>query len=194
MVAVTIKIQNHINHMFQHFWTGNLSVFRDVADQKDRNIIFFGILLSFKPHPYHVGSVEFNYSQKSKTFEITGRFFMDDLENALNKKYKKNLHFLDKKYENDMNLALKNYAAEYLKLKVNNQFLKVNYVGYQEDKESVDIFLECEPVQNPKKIETAVSFIYNLFDDQMNIIHIIVNGQRKTEKLNYPDRYLFQDF
>jgi Ni,Fe-hydrogenase I large subunit len=154
----------------------------------------FLILLSFKPHPYHVGSVEFNYSQKSKTFEITGRFFMDDLENALNKKYKKNLHFLDKKYENDMNLALKNYAAEYLKLKVNNQFLKVNYVGYQEDKESVDIFLECEPVQNPKKIETAVSFIYNLFDDQMNIIHIIVNGQRKTEKLNYPDRYLFQDF
>lgn len=154
----------------------------------------FFILLSFKPHPYHVGSVEFNYSQKSKTFEITGRFFMDDLENALNKKYKKNLHFLDKKYENDMNLALKNYAAEYLKLKVNNQFLKVNYVGYQEDKESVDIFLESEPVQNPKKIETAVSFIYNLFDDQMNIIHIIVNGQRKTEKLNYPDRYLFQDF
>lgn len=151
-------------------------------------------LFSFKVHPYHVGSMEFNYSQRSKTFEISGRFFMDDLENAINKKYGKSLHFLNPKSEKEMNEALKNYASEYVKLKVNNQFVKVNFVGYEEDKESVDIFLESETVANPKKVETAVSFLYNLFDDQMNIIHIVINGQRKSEKLNYPDRYLFQEF
>lgn len=151
-------------------------------------------LVSFKPHPYHVGSVELNYNQKSKTFEITGRFFMDDLENAVNKKYSKSFHFLDKKFEKEMNEALKNYASESLKLKVNNQFLKVNYIGYQEDKESVEIFLESEKIENPKKVETAVSFIYNLFDDQMNIIHIIVGGKRKSDRLNYPDKYLKQEF
>lgn len=154
---------------------------------------FYLCLVSFV-HPYHVGSVEFNYNQKSKTFEITGRFFMDDLENAVNKKYAKNLHFLDKKNEKEMNEALRNYASEHLKLKVNNQFLKVNYVGYEEDSESVDIFLESEKVENPKKTEAAVSFIYNLFDDQMNIIHIIVNGERKSEKLVYPNKYLHQQF
>jgi len=154
----------------------------------------FVALFSFRVHPYHVGSVEFNHNQKTKTFEITGRFFMDDLENAVNKKYSKKLHFLDKKYEKEMNETLRDYASEYLKLKVNNEFLKVNYIGYQEDKESVDIFLESDPVQNPKKVETAVSFIYNLFDDQMNIIHVIVNGRRKSERLNYPDRYLYQQF
>ncbi|MDP9955398.1 hypothetical protein J2X97_001035 [Epilithonimonas hungarica] len=138
--------------------------------------------------------MEFNYNQKSRTFEITGRFFMDDLENAINKKYGKNLHFQDIRYEKEMQENLKNYASEYLKLKVNNQFVKVNFVGYQEDKESVDIFLESEGVSNPKKVETAVSFLYNLFDDQMNIIHIIVNSQRKSEKLTYPDRYLYQEF
>ncbi|WP_307306381.1 DUF6702 family protein [Epilithonimonas hungarica] len=155
---------------------------------------FIFAFLSFKPHPYHVGSMEFNYNQKSRTFEITGRFFMDDLENAINKKYGKNLHFQDIRYEKEMQENLKNYASEYLKLKVNNQFVKVNFVGYQEDKESVDIFLESEGVSNPKKVETAVSFLYNLFDDQMNIIHIIVNSQRKSEKLTYPDRYLYQEF
>ena len=164
-------------------------------------ILFLGSLLfalcSFslsRLHPYHVGSVEFSYNQKSSTFEITGRFFMDDLENAVNKKYGKSIHFMDKKYEKEMNTALKNYAAEYLKLKVNGNFVKVNYLGYQEDKESVEIFLESEPVNAPKKVETAVSFIYNLYDDQMNIVHIIVNGTRKSEKLSYPDRYLYQNF
>ncbi|PZU80098.1 MAG: hypothetical protein DI529_16930 [Chryseobacterium sp.] len=157
-------------------------------------VILAFISLAFKFHPYHVGSMEFNYNQKSKTFEISGRFFMDDLENALNKKYGKNLHFLDQKSEKGLNEILKNYSSEYLRLKVNNKFTKVNFIGYQEDKESVDIFLESEPISNPKKIETAVSFFYNLFDDQMNIIHIVVNGQRKSEKLNYPERYLFQEF
>jgi len=145
-------------------------------------------------HPYHVGSVEINYNSKSKTFEITGRFFLDDLENGLSKKYAKPLHFNDEKYKAQLNEALKNYSAEYFRLKADNKFLKVNYVGYEEDSESVNVFLESETLTSPKKVEAAVSFLYNLFDDQINIVHIIVNGNRKSEKLVYPNRYLFQQF
>ncbi|WP_374461808.1 DUF6702 family protein [Chryseobacterium taeanense] len=162
-------------------------------------LFFFPILLilfSFTgaKHPYHVGSVEINYSQKSKTFEITGRFFLDDLENALNNKYGKSLHFNDAKFKSQLNESLKNYSAEYFKLKTNNKFLNINFVGYEEDHESVNIYLESEKIDNPKKVEAAVSFLYNLFDDQLNIVHIIVNGERKSEKLIYPNRYLFQQF
>lgn len=145
-------------------------------------------------HPYHVGSVEINYNSKSKTFEITGRFFLDDLENGLTKKYGKPFHFNDEKYKAQLNEALKNYSAEYFRLKSDNKFLKVNYVGYEEDNESVNVFLESETLTSPKKVEAAVSFLYNLFDDQINIVHIIVNGNRKSEKLVYPNRYLFQQF
>ncbi len=154
----------------------------------------FLFLVSFRIHPYHVGSMEFNYNSKSKTFEVTGRFFMDDLENALNKKYGNSIHFLNPKFKPEINKELNQYAAEYLKLKADKQFIKVNYVGYEEDHESVNIYLESESLTVPKKVETSVSFLYNLFDDQMNIIHIIINGERKSEKLNYPDRYLYQQF
>lgn len=162
-------------------------------------LFFFSILLIFfsftkEIHPYHVGSVEINYSSKSKTFEIIGRFFLDDLENGLSKKYGKPFHFNDSKYKAQINEALKNYALEYLKLKSDNQFLKVNYIGYEEDSESVNVYLESEKVENPKKVEAAVSFLYNLFDDQINLVHIVVNGKRKSEKLTYPNRYLFQQF
>lgn len=145
-------------------------------------------------HPYHVGSVEINYNSKSRTFEVTGRFFLDDLESGLGKKYGGSFHFNDEKYKAKLNEALQKYCAEYLKLKVDNKFLKINYVGYEEDQESVNVFLESEPVSNPKKVEAAVSFLYNLFDDQINIVHIIVNGQRNSEKLSYPNRYLFKTF
>jgi len=145
-------------------------------------------------HPYHVGSVEINYNPKSKTFEITGRFFLDDLENGLSKKYGKPFHFNDSKYKPGLNEALKAYCSEYLKLKVNTALVKINFIGYEEDQESVNVYLESSPVENPKKVEAAVSLLYNLFDDQINIVHIIVNGERKSEKLTYPNRYLYQQF
>lgn len=145
-------------------------------------------------HPYHVGSVEFNYNSKSETFEISGKFFLDDLENALKEKYGKAVHFNDAKYKSQINAYLIQYCEEYLKLKADNKFLKIKYLGYEEDSESVNIYLESEKFVQPKKVETAVSFLYNLFDDQLNIVHIIVNGNRKSQKLNYPDRYLYQNF
>lgn len=162
------------------------------------SILFFFSFIFSSPakdiHPYHVGSVEFNYNSKSKTFEISGKFFLDDLENGINKKYGTNLHFQDEKFKEKMNEALKGYILDYLKLKVNNKMLKINYIGYEEDSEAVNIYLESEPVKSPKKVETSVSVLYNFFDDQMNIIHIIVDGKRQSQKLDYPDRYLYKNF
>ena len=152
-------------------------------------------LVSAKPiHPYHVGSVEINYNAKTKTFEISAKFFLDDLENSLNAKYNKTLHFGEEKSKAGLDQVLENYFAEYFKLKSNNKFLKINYLGFEEDKESVNVYLESEATEIPKKVETAVSLLYSFFDDQMNIVHIIVNGERKSSKLNYPDRYLYQIF
>lgn len=154
--------------------------------------MFFGIIK--KAHPYHVGSMELKYNVESKSFEITGRFFLDDFEKSLTKKNGKTLHFNDPKFKAQLKPALEAYCAENLKLKINNQFVKVNFVGYEEDKESVDVFLESEVVKDPKKVEVSMSFLYNFFNDQINIIHIIVNGERKSEKLTYPTRYLYQQF
>ncbi len=119
---------------------------------------------------------------------------MDDLENALNKKFGKNVHFLDSKYKEELNKELSQYAIEHLKMKINNKMAKIQYIGYQEDQESVQLFLETEPIEKPKKVEVSASFLYNLFDDQMNIIHIIVNGNRKSDRVLFPDRYLYQQF
>lgn len=157
-------------------------------------VIFQSFVESKAVHPYHVGSVEINYNSKSKTFEVTGRFFLDDTENGLSKKYGGSFHFNDERYKTKLNEYLQKYCQEYFKLKADNKFLKINYIGYEEDQESVNVFLESEPVANPKKVETAVSFLYNLFDDQINIVHIIVNGERKSEKLSYPNRYLYKQF
>lgn len=158
-------------------------------------ILFFAIS-SFKTekHPFHVGSVEYSYNNSSKTFEVSGKFFIDDLENALNKISKSSLRFQDAKFKKEINDALKIYALNNLKLKANGKLLKLNYIGFEEENESVNIYLESEKIENPKKLETAVSMLYNLYNDQMNIIHIVINKERKSTRLSYPDQYISKTF
>lgn len=158
------------------------------------SFLFSLFVFAKEKHPYHVGSVEINYNAKTKTFEISAKFYLDDLENALNAKYNKSLHFGEEKSKVGLNEALQNYFAEYFKLKSNNKSLKINYLGFEEDKESVNIYLESEVAEKPTKVETAVSLLYSFYEDQMNIVHIIVNGERKSSKLTFPDRYLYQLF
>jgi len=158
-------------------------------------LLFFAITSFTKEkHPFHVGSIEFSYNNSSKTFEVTGKFFIDDLENALNKNSNKTLRFQDAKFKKNINDALKIYATNNLKLKANGKLLKLNYIGFEEENESVNIYLESEKVASPKKMETVVSMLYNEFDDQMNIIHFVINKVRKSEKLTYPDQYSMKTF
>ena len=147
-----------------------------------------------KKHPYHVGSMEITYSEKSKTFQITGRFFVDDLENAISKQSGKSVRFNDSKSKAQISEALKNYSFENLKMRVNDKNLTLNFIGYEEDQEAVDIFMETEKIESPKKVETGMTFLYNQFKDQINIVHVIINGERKSEKISYPKKYFSLKF
>ena len=151
-------------------------------------------LTSFMVHPYHVGSVEINYNSKSKTFEVSGRYFIDDLEDAISEASHKKMRFLDKSKKAEMNEALKKYASDYIKVRSNNANVKLNYLGFQEDKESVDLFLESDVLAKPVKVETSISMIYNLYDDQMTIVHVVVDGKRKTSRASFPEKYLKFEF
>ncbi len=158
------------------------------------SILLFSVLHAGAVHPYHVGSVEFRYNAESKTFEISAKFFLDDLENALKEKYGKVVHFNDSHFKGQINSLLADYLSVYLKLKADNKVLPLTYLGYEEDSEAVNIYMESGKINTPKKVEAAVSALYNLFDDQINIIHIVVDGKRQSHKLSYPERYLYKEF
>ena len=43
-----------------------------------------------------------------------------------------------------MQALLQKYFEEYLKLKVNNNQIRINFLGYEENSEAVDVYLETE--------------------------------------------------
>lgn len=143
------------------------------------------------PHPYHVGSVEVNYNEKSKTFEIIGKFFLDDLENGVKRELGSPVYFLDPKQKQKMHDALEDYLLKNLKIVADGKLVKIQFLGYEEQSESVSVYLESLELSLPKKLAVQLTVLYNEFDDQLNILHVIAKGKRQSTKLIYPKRATF---
>jgi hypothetical protein len=149
---------------------------------------------SVKLHPFHLSSTELNYNAKEKTLELSCRIFTDDLEAALAKDFKIKADLSAESQHKAMDVYCKKYALVNLGLKANSKQLTLTYLGFEKDNEAVVIYLESEQVTGLKKIEITNSILYDQYDDQSNIIHVIKNGQRKSSKLDYPDKKLVTEF
>lgn len=138
-------------------------------------------------HPLHLSSMELNYTTKGGTIEISCRLFTDDLEDALSKQFKVPTDLSAPAKHKAMDELLKKYMAMHFKLKANGKPLVYNYLGFEKDREAVLVYVESLPIKGLKKVEVFNTLLYDLFDDQTNIMHMHYDGQRKSSKLDFPE-------
>ncbi|NNU34872.1 hypothetical protein HK413_13930, partial [Mucilaginibacter sp. S1162] len=91
-----------------------------------------------------------------------------------------------------MDVLVKNYMAQNVHIKTTAAALGFNYIGFELDKEAVNVYFESDKTPIPKKIDAEITLLRNLYTDQMNIVHMTVNGIRKSGKLDYPDKKIAQ--
>jgi len=148
---------------------------------------FFAISATLK-HPLHVSTTEVNVNQKEKTLEISCRIFSDDFESILAKNYKQKIDLSKPAMKAAMDAVIQNYVTSHLQIKANGKLAKMNYLGFEIDHEATNIYLEVEKIPALKRIDLTNTLLYDLFDDQMSIIHIVKGQNRKSGKVLYPDR------
>jgi len=145
-------------------------------------------------HPVHVSTSNIEYNKTDNKVEVICTVFTDDFEAALAKQYHAKTDLNKADMHAAMDALVKNYAAANLNIKADNAPLKLNYLGFEINREATDIYLESDKIPMIKKVDVEVSLLYNLFDDQINIVHITVNGVRKSEKVDYPAKKVEQVF
>lgn len=147
-----------------------------------------------KFHPLHVSTADISYNAREKKMEVTCTIFTDDLEAALEKQFHTKADLLSAAAHRNMDVLIKNYINNNLAIRTSAGTVSLGYLGFEVNRESVDIYMESSPLPLPKRIDASVSLLYNLFNDQMNIVHITVNGVRKSTKLDYPEKKVTQQF
>ena len=148
------------------------------------------VLTSAKPgdHPFHVSVVEINHNAADKNLEISCKIFTDDFEKVLAQNYKTKTDLINPPNKAAMDSLVKKYVISHLSVSINGKPVTLSYLGYENDKEAAYSYLEVNNTASVSKIDISNNLMYDLFDDQVNIMHVIVGGNRKSNKLSYPDK------
>src|SRR5690606_17372053 len=138
-------------------------------------------------HPFYLAVTEINYNNKDKVFEVTAKMFTDDFEKVLGEAYKTKVDLVNpNRFE--MDKLIKDYLEKHLMMIADEKAIALNYMGFQQEEESVYCFLEVTGIEKIKRLSIKNSILHDLNEHQMNIMHVIVDGKRQSIKLNYPDK------
>lgn len=139
-------------------------------------------------HPFHVSTTEINHNDRDKSLEISCRIFIDDFEDALEKQFKTPADLSKEAMKTQMDSLVKRYILNHLQVKPDNRQLALDYIGFEKESDAVWVYLQGNNIATVKKIEINNSILYDIFEDQISIMHVKVGGVRKSTKLDYPDR------
>ena len=137
-------------------------------------------------HPFYVSVTQIDENVAAKTFEITCKFFADDLELILEKDYKTQLDMGAPKDKAAFDKYIPDYVNRHFQLTVNEKKVLLKYIGFEKDKESAYAYFEVSNVANVSQVNMYNNLLYDFTEQEINIMHVTIMGKRQSTKLDYP--------
>jgi len=139
-------------------------------------------------HPFFVSMTDMNYSAKDKELEVSVRIFTDDLENAIRKYHPGvKVDIIHPANQEQLNQFVNEYIQKHLQLKINGSPVQMAFAGYEQQSESIWSYFEVKNVAGIKKLDVTNNILHDYNTNQINMLHVMVNGNEQNYKLDYPD-------
>ena len=102
-------------------------------------------------------------------------------------KIKSKIDLLNPAYKQAMNVLVNNYIQKHLQLRVDEKNVVMQFLGFEQQEEGIISYYQVSNVASVKKITVTDNILYETKPQQMQIIHVTVNGERKSSRLNNPE-------
>jgi hypothetical protein len=156
-------------------------------------VVFVHTIASFNTHPYFVSVTEIEHNATDNTLEVSCKLFTDDFEKALRKNYKTSIDLLKPKDRTAMNKVVADYVTKRLSISVDGKATTLQFVGYEQQEEGIISFYEAKNITTVNKLDITNTVLYDYKANQINIIHTLVDGNRKSTRLDNPkDKVSFE--
>ena len=145
-----------------------------------------GCLIGTRPltlHDFHASVTQIQYNAKERVFEISIRVFTDDFEKALSAATNSKISLTNSPGPaNDKNDSIieKYVQSHFAYVTPQKQAKPFKYIGHETEVDANWIYLEIpytEPFQGGLLKQ---SMLTELFDDQVNMVNVQYQGQKKT--------------
>jgi SpoU rRNA methylase family enzyme len=141
-------------------------------------LLFF--LTAMTVHKFYVSTYQVNYVSQKKMLQITSRIFIDDLNEALEKKYKKKAFVgTNRQTEADIDL-MKKYIAEKCLIKVNGEQKSFTYLSNEIEANVLVCYFSIKDISKLNTLSIENSALMELYGDQQNVIQANIDGDKKS--------------
>lgn len=137
------------------------------------------LLLSFRLHDFHTSITRMDYNVKEKSFEISIRVFTDDLEKALSKDNNGQKIVVVNNDKNDP-LVEKYIRKHFALVSSQKQKKAYSYVGKEQEADATWIYIEIPHQEAVTGFSLQNTIMHDLFDDQINLVNLNYQGQKKS--------------
>ena len=152
------------------------------------------IFTSTPLHPIYVSVTSIEHNAKEKTLEVSCKLFTDDFEKVLRNIYKSSVDLINPKDRSAMDKLINNYVQNHLQIETDGKTVTLKYLGYEQEEEGITSYYEAVNINQVKNISIKNNLLYEYQTEQIGLIHITVEGIRKSTKLNYPNDKIFIAF
>ncbi len=135
-------------------------------------------------HPFHVSVCDIAYKDRQKTLQVAQRVFLDDLEQALNKRFGVNLDISNKATATYRDSLIQAYLFENLHITVDGKERKRVYIGNEVEEDGMWCYIEYQGVKKFKALQVSSTVFLEIFADQANIIHYKYGDYERSTKLD----------
>lgn len=148
------------------------------------NFIVLTSLLFTQLHPFHVSVCDVEFKKESKSVQVSQRIFLDDLEQAINKKFNVNMIIDDENTFDYRDSLIQVYVLENLHMTFDGNEKKRAYIGNEVEEDAMWCYIEYSGVKKMSSLEVRSTILLDTFDDQGNIIHFKHSEFEKSIKLD----------
>ena len=137
-------------------------------------------LSSMVPHKFYTSIYQINYAPQKKMIQITSRIFIDDLNDAIEKRYhSKSYVGTDNETLKDVE-AMQKYLAEKFSLKVNGVLKPMDFRSKEVEANVLICYFRISEISKITKLEIINSALMELNSDQQNIIQANISGEKQS--------------
>lgn len=131
-------------------------------------------------HKYYTSITQVKHVPKKNSVQIISRIFTDDLEHVLRKRYFKSITLNPNKESTNADVYIKKYMLDKIKVTINHQNRNLKFIGKRYDDGIVKCYLEVENIEQIKSFEFTNMALFDVFDEQQNIIKTNINSKQKS--------------
>jgi len=151
-------------------------------------VFLFSINAFTALHKYYVSVTEVHYVEQSQAVQMISRVFIDDMEMALQNNYNDTIILAGKNESKLVNDYLREYFNARFKTKINGERSNIIFIGKEYEGDVMKCYLEIKNVEQINSIEISDEVLFDVAENQQNIIKTDINGKQKSFILNADTR------